>query len=52
MATFLNGYLAGKKVSEIAKELGVTREWCSRGYRKEAFRLAGMQFVKLVSFSQ
>jgi hypothetical protein len=49
---FLKGYLAGKKVSEIAKELGVTREWCSRGYRKEAFRLAGMQFVRLVSFRE
>ena len=49
---FLKGYLAGKKVSEMAKELGVTREWCSRGYRREAFRLAGMQFVRLVSFSQ
>jgi hypothetical protein len=49
---FLKGYLAGTKVSEIAKELGVTREWCSRGYRKEAFRLAGMQFVRLVSFRQ
>jgi hypothetical protein len=46
---FLKGYLGGKKVVEIAKELGVTREWCSRGYRKEAFRLAGMQFVRLVS---
>ena len=24
---FLKSYLAGKKVSEIARELGVTREW-------------------------
>ncbi|MFQ6029791.1 MAG: hypothetical protein ACE5Q6_20130, partial [Dehalococcoidia bacterium] len=46
---FLERYAAGKKVAEIAQELGVTREWCSRAYRKEAFRLAGMQFVRSIS---
>lgn len=46
---FLERYLEGKKIAEIARELGVSREWCSRSYRKEAFRLAGMQFVRLVS---
>jgi hypothetical protein len=52
IATFLEGYLAGKSVSQMAKEFGVSRAWCSRGYRKEAFRLAAEQFVRLVSFSQ
>ena len=45
MAAFLQGYLAGKSVADIAKELGVSREWCSRNYRREALRLARMQFV-------
>ncbi len=49
MKTFLNGHLRGKSVSEIAQELGVTREWCSRRYRKEALKLASMQFVRIVS---
>ena len=46
---FLERHLDGKKVAEIAKELGVSREWCSRRYRSEAFRLATMQFVKSIS---
>ena len=52
VTVFLTGYLEGRRVTDMAKELGVTREWCSRGYRQEAFRLAGMQFVRLASFSQ
>ncbi len=46
---FLEEYLKGKSVAQIARELGVTRSWCSRAYRKEAFELAGAQFVKLIS---
>ena len=42
---FLERYLEGKQVVEIAKELGVSREWCSRNYRKEALRLAATQFI-------
>ena len=49
VATFLKGYLAGKSVAAIAQELGVTREWCSRNYRREALRLAGMHFVRSIS---
>jgi hypothetical protein len=30
----------------VTEEVGVSREWCSRNYRKEALRLAGMQFVR------
>ena len=33
---FLESHLQGKKVDEIAQELGVSREWCSRAYRGEA----------------
>ena len=46
IASFLEGYLAGKSVADVAKELGVSREWCSRNYRREALRLAGMHFVR------
>jgi DNA helicase HerA-like ATPase len=46
---FLELHLEGRNVTAIARELGVTREWVSRSYRREAFRLAGMQFVRLVS---
>ncbi len=35
---FLQRYLEGKKVSEIAYELGVSREWCSRSYRKDGIK--------------
>ena len=38
---FLSGYLAGKSVAEIAEELGVSRKWCSRTYRREALRSVG-----------
>ena len=47
--TFLEGYLEGKLIIEIAEELGVSREWASRAYRREAFNLAGMQFVRILS---
>ena len=50
VAVFLTGYLAGKSVAEISQELGVTREWCSRNYRREALKLAGMQLVRNFSF--
>ena len=46
---FLQGYLEAKPITQIAQELGVTREWCSRNYRKEALRLGGMQFVRDIS---
>ena len=46
---FLEGYLGGKKVTAIARELGVSREWVSRSYRKEGLRLAGDQFVRAIS---
>lgn len=46
---FLESYLEGKSVAQIARELGVTRSWCSRSYRKDALQLAGTQFVKLIS---
>ena len=47
--TFLEMYLDGKSVTEIAQELGKSREWVSRAYRKEALALAGTQFIKLIS---
>lgn len=46
---FLEQYLAGKRVSEIAADLGVTREWCSRAYRRQALELAAMQCERLIS---
>lgn len=49
LKVFLERYLEGKRIAEIAEELGVSREWCSRTYRKRALELAGMQFVRLVS---
>ena len=45
--TFVETYVDGKSVTEIAQELGKGREWVSRAYRKEA--LAGTQFIKLIS---
>lgn len=45
---FLEQYLEGKLVTEIAAELGVTREWCSRAYRKQALELAAMQCERLM----
>lgn len=49
VTAFLKGYLAGRSVAEIAQELGVSREWCSRNYRREALRLAGLQFMRATS---
>jgi hypothetical protein len=46
---FLERYLQGKRVAEIAQELGVSWEWCSRSYLKEALRLAVMQFLRGIS---
>jgi len=37
---FLEQYLEGKPITEIAADLGVSREWCSRAYRKQALNLA------------
>lgn len=45
---FLEQYLVGKRVSEIAAELGVTREWCSRAYRRQALELAAMQCERVM----
>ena len=44
VAAFLSGYFVGRSAAEIAWELGVSREWCSRNYRREALTLTGMQF--------
>lgn len=49
VGTFLVRHTEGKPVAEIAEELGVSREWCSRSYKKQALRMAGIQFVRLVS---
>ena len=49
VTVFLERYLAGKSMTEIGQELGVTREWVSRAYRKEGLALCGRQFVRLVS---
>ena len=49
VTVFLERYLEGKPVTEIARELGVSREWVSRAYRREALALCGRQFVRLVS---
>ena len=45
LGVFLERWLEGKQVSEIAQELRVTRETCSRNYRREGLRLAAMQFI-------
>ena len=49
VTAFLEKYLEGRGVAEIAKELGVSREYCSRKYRKEALALASDQFLRLAS---
>lgn len=49
LGVFLRSYVAGKRVAEIAEELGVSREWCSRAYRKRALGLAGRQFARLAA---
>ncbi len=49
MRVFLEGYLRGKSVTELAQELDVTREWASRRFRKEAIGLASTQFIRMVS---
>ena len=41
VTVFLERYLAGKSVTEIAQELGVSREWVSRAYGKEAWLSVG-----------
>lgn len=46
---FLERHLEGKNVTEIAKEIGVSRNWVNKSYRPEAFRLAAMQFVRDLS---
>lgn len=47
LRTFLERYLKGACISEIAEEFGVSREWCSNAPRKQALELAGLQFVRL-----
>ncbi len=52
MLSFMILWLLQKKPmygDEIAQELGKSREWVSRAYRKEALALAGTQFIKLIS---
>ena len=51
VSLFLQGWLKGKRVSEIARDLGVSREHCSREFRKEAFQLVSEQFLRLASRS-
>ena len=46
---FLEAYLLGKSVTELAQELDVSREWASRRFRKEAIGLASAQFIRMVS---
>lgn len=47
LRVFLERCLEGARISEIAEELGVSREWCSKAYRKQALAQAGMQFIRL-----
>ena len=49
VTAFLEKFLEGKRVGEIAKELGVSREYCSRTFRKEAFALASEQCLRLAA---
>ena len=50
---FLEGYFSQcKKVSEIANEMGVTRQAVYRNYRKRAFRYTTEKFVLLISLDQ
>ena len=49
VAAFLKGYLAGKSVAQIAQVLGISREWCSRNYRREALRLAATHLIRAIS---
>ena len=49
--TFIERYLEGCRVSEIANELGISREHCSRTYRTKAFGLASEQFLRIASRS-
>ena len=48
LGLFLERYLAGDTVAEIARDLGVSREWCSRAYRPQAFTLAALQAERLL----
>jgi len=47
--TFLDGYLAGKTITSIAREIGVRREWVSRAYRREGLDLAVAHFIRVMS---
>ncbi len=49
---FLRKYLEGKKITWISREMGVSREWCSRHYRKEAIKLATTHFLTITSNSR
>ena len=44
---FLERYVEGKRITEIASEIGVSREWCSRAYRRQALELAALQCFRL-----
>ena len=52
LRVFLQRYVDGRRVTEIADELGVSREWCSRAYRKRALSLAGRHFMWLAAASR
>ena len=49
VTAFLEGYLRGTKVTEIARQLNVSREWCYRSYRKEALSLVNIQFIRTLT---
>jgi hypothetical protein len=49
---FLERRLRGDSVSQIARDLNLSREWVSRHYRSRAYRLAAEMFVILVSFDE
>lgn len=51
LATFLERYVEGRSVAEIAEELGVSREWCSRSYRRRGIEIASMQAVRFLGRS-
>jgi hypothetical protein len=45
VALFLKKYIEGKKITWISREVGVSREWCTKSYRKEAIKVAAFHFL-------
>ena len=46
---FLVRYLEGKNNVQIAEELGVSREWVGRRFRRQGLALAGNQLIRVLS---